>query len=394
MDEESEIQRQLTDFKRKAVLLKRDPGVTLEDINEECNVLSKIMERLRRVRSESGRELERNQLDVTLDMIWMILFESWARVAQIDRSLYPLYCKLSNVYHELLYFEETGAYLQEDFDAIRSHIALFEEYCVIDSNKFVDPSIPEQEQIGERVPVGQACLSSLWARIHRKISLLTEKDIVDEALKPVRVELVQLSRSLDQLGKAKSVQLGQVSKIQKALADIEKRSSLGVFGGSGSSIPAGQACIQGLLNVNYEKAHALVVSLEDPVSDVLRPVFEDLLEVKAGLENLLESFDRFEQEKVGCSTRLTRQASPRVMELQERLGAIEASRVNGAFYPKGGSLSEIPQGQAVLHNMLDACYASVHRLQHSSDIVDNELIAACRSLVVLKERLLSLKSKA
>lgn len=88
--------------------MKRDPSINLERIERECDSLSPLIEKLRSFRAESGRYMEFNKLDKLLDFIWMILFETWAKVAAIEKPLYPLYIQLGNIYRELQDFKLRG----------------------------------------------------------------------------------------------------------------------------------------------------------------------------------------------------------------------------------------------------------------------------------------------
>jgi hypothetical protein len=159
-----------------------------------------------------------------------------------NRSLYPLYSKLGNIYRELEQYKKTGCYDEDDLLKIHTHIAIFQEYCTLDS-KFLDSSIPENEQVGDRVPFGQACLSSLWERIHRLLAHLSEHDSVDPELTPLRKELVRISRQLTVYAKSQH-ELHNLKQIQIRLDKIDaSKNSIGVWKGTGNTIPAGQVCL-------------------------------------------------------------------------------------------------------------------------------------------------------
>jgi len=253
-ENQQQVLKELYAFRRHLIgIKKQNIPLTLSDINKECEVMTSHLENLRVVRSESSPTFKesfkvteatasRNLVDEVIDSIWLIMFEIWARVAQVDHRLYPRYCQLSNIQRQLLTFKLTGVFTASDLMKYRDQIHNLDEYAIMET-KFLDPKVPVEEQIGDRVPAGQALLYSMHTKIHRLLDLLTyEADHVDPKLEPMRERLVQISHELEGI-KGKEYLAEDIAPYQRELHEIEvSKNSIGVFGAEERKVevPAGQ----------------------------------------------------------------------------------------------------------------------------------------------------------
>lgn len=123
---ERPILKQLYDFKNNIIKIKKQNTLTLDDINKQCDALAKHLETLRQIRTVNINYGDRNRLDDVIDAIWLMMFEIWAPIAQIDQHLYPTYVQLAGMQRQLETFKLTGSYTESDLTSIRSHLQVLE----------------------------------------------------------------------------------------------------------------------------------------------------------------------------------------------------------------------------------------------------------------------------
>ena len=110
--------------------------------------------------------------------------------------------------------------------------------------------------------------------------------------------------------------------------------------------------------------------MRDPVltSNPLRPIYEDLIEIKAELEHIA----------LYCNWSIK---GDDLVPLQRRLGEIDNLRKDGIFLAEDGS---IPEGQGILHFLMHKCYRIIYKLQSNMDPVHESLMPLYRQLLTLK----------
>lgn len=125
----------------------------------------------------------------------------------------------------------------------------------------------------------------------------------------------------------------EIKQLQEELRKIDSKRVDGKFlGPGGSSVPAGQAILVGLLEESFEICHDVVVkNRNDEIPGTLHVIFERLSNIKSQLENLV----------------LTQRWTLRETDLwnyQVSLKEIDRLRVNGKFLDSEG---KVPDGQLV-----------------------------------------------
>ncbi|GJP71399.1 hypothetical protein CLOP_g2234 [Closterium sp. NIES-67] len=105
-------------------------------------------------------------------------------------------------------------------------------------------------------------------------------------------------------------------------------------------------------------ASAAAAAATEKLSESLAPIHKELLDIRDTLRAMQEA-----------KTPPTEEA---LQPLQERLDAVDNKRVDGIF---GGSLKTvIPEGQAILHELMDEAYEDIHRYQLMVDAIDSRRV--------------------
>ncbi len=152
----------------------------------------------------------------------------------------------------------------------------------------------------------------------------TETHAVDKHLSDILHELNSIKASCVKLvGKCNDKEL-QI--ITGRFIEVESKRSEYKFVDKQGHIPQGQAQLNDLLQECYELKEILQMEME-------------LKSIKHDIETLPKSSSL--------------QASPTIIEIQNRLASIDNRRVDGKFVTSRG---EVPHGQAILHELLSECY--------------------------------------
>lgn len=182
---------------------------------------------------------------------------------------------------------------------------------------------------------------------------------VDESLKPIQHDLEKLYEEINNYAGDGE----EIRKLQGRLNQIDNKRVNGVFGGNGTTIPKGQAALHSLLHKCYYTLRYKVTQLEDADTEV----DPSLVPIQKELEGILE--------------RLHKSTSGReIRRYQGMLDAVDNKRQNGIF----GDSAAL-KGQAVLHDLLNEGYITVHKLLEKEENVD-----VAEELRPLYERLHSL----
>ncbi|CAI4759942.1 AVN_HP_G0054050.mRNA.1.CDS.1 [Saccharomyces cerevisiae] len=180
---------------------------------------------------------------------------------------------------------------------------------------------------------------------------LVSQEYVHEKLSVLKNELSELESNRDDSGKFKSLESHQVAE-------------------------KGQSVLNGLL----DDCHDLVNDLSHQknggltLDPYLQPIYEQLIDIKTTLENLM----------------ITRRWTLRETDLfsyQKKLNEIDNKRINGKFPTK----SQDSKGQSILLYLLRRCYAIIYKLLECSEPVSEALQPIHNQLSTVRRCLLELK---
>lgn len=180
---------------------------------------------------------------------------------------------------------------------------------------------------------------------------LVSQEYVNTKIDELDKELIDLESHRDENGKFKSLETNEVEE-------------------------KGQNVLNGLL----DDCHDLINDLSHQrnggieLDAKLQPIYEQLIDIKTSLENLL----------------VTRRWTLRETDLftyQKQLGEIDNLRVNGKFPTSSGD----SKGQSILLYLLRRCYAIIYKLLESSEPVSESLQPIHNQLSTVRRCLLELK---
>lgn len=313
----------------------------LEHLNESnvftLHDLRPIKERL----AEISKIVEKSSYDNAA----LELEASDEQIAEQDRKLYEERSK-NKIEEDLL----LRAKLQHCLDEYHSTESKVEE---------IDPALTS---IMEKLFQIRRGLLSLAATAKKSnLSLVREKELQDKHLVSQEYvntkidelgnQLVELESHRDENGKFKSLETNEVEE-------------------------KGQNVLNGLL----DDCHDLINDLSHQrnggieLDAKLQPIYEQLIDIKTSLENLL----------------VTRRWTLRETDLftyQKQLGEIDNLRVNGKFPTSSGD----SKGQSILLYLLRRCYAIIYKLLESSEPVSESLQPIHNQLSTVRRCLLELK---
>ncbi|CAI4039014.1 hypothetical protein SMKI_06G3660 [Saccharomyces mikatae IFO 1815] len=180
---------------------------------------------------------------------------------------------------------------------------------------------------------------------------LVSQEYVHEKLSVLKDELNELESNRDDSGKFKSLETHQVAV-------------------------NGQSVLNGLLDDCHDLINDLSHQTNGGLSldPYLQPIYEQLIDIKTTLENLM----------------ITRRWTLRETDLfsyQKKLNEIDNKRINGKFPTK----SQDSKGQSILLYLLRRCYAIIYKLLESSEPVSEALQPIHNQLSTVRRCLLELK---
>jgi hypothetical protein len=204
---------------------------------------------------------------------------------------------------------------------------------------------------GEPYPQGQSVVNAILDRCHELINdFLAHEDNVDETLKPLYTELVDMKNRLEGLLITHRWTLRETDlyNYQKRLQEIDdQRISQGfkVSPGDGSNVATrGQAILLYLIRRCYAMIYKLLESSE-PVSEALAPIHNQLQTTRRCL---------LEVKKMGGLNSI-RELYP----YQMKLASIDNLRKDGKFLVG----DYIPEGQGMLNALLAECFDICYELK-------------------------------
>jgi hypothetical protein len=350
--------------------LKKQPYV-LKDIESACEKLGTVVADLRQVRQSEEME-GRSAVDEELDDIWLELFQLWAKVANIDKNLYPIFTKLTAIEKQLKKYKDTGCYTISDILPLQQAMTEIETTSMLDG-KFVAHGQKHLPDAGNP-PAGQAILMELINKCKRNCRILLEKDEeMDASLQPILAQMVAIQQKISSLQIHGAYSLDRVHDLQAKLDLLDSAKT------TSGAIPAGQTRLSNILNDLYDQVQQMQ-DAKEPVTGPLRPIFENLVEIGNALEKLRHG-KRFTVAPLD------------VAPLQEAMHAIEANRdVNGVFKVEG--VEGIPPGQQAVSQQLSHNYNLIHQLLSVTDSVDESLGGSLDELTKIRANLQQLVRQA
>jgi hypothetical protein len=188
--------------------------------------------------------------------------------------------------------------------------------------------------------------------------------VLSVELVPIHQRLVTVRRQIAAASVKPKPARTEIKSLQEELRKIDSKRVDGKFlGPGGSSVPAGQAILVGILEDCFEIVHDINVR-NDEVPMTLQPIYDRLNEIKSSLEHLV----------------MTHRWTLRETDLwnyQVTLKEIDRLRVDGKFVDSEGKQ---PEGQLVLLYLLRRCYGLIYRLVASSEPISEELMPISNKL--------------
>lgn len=350
-----------------------------------------------------------NRVDSVLDDVFQVLSLCFLTVG-LKNSAPATYASLSTVQCLLEHLEESKIYTHHDLKPIKERLneisKIVEESCAQPLNS----EIELDEETGEMVNIDnernmnkkeqdlllraklQHCIDE-YNRIESKL------EEIDPCLTSIMEKLFQIRRSLLSLiasskNNAHKSQLNsrdlipqqfvpeKLEQLKKELGTIqESRDENGRFKSleTGEVKENGQNVLNGLLDDCQDLISDLTHQITSGgglfVDAKLQAIFEQLIEIKTTLENLM----------------ITRRWTLRETDLftyQKKLTEIDNLRVNGKFPT---SSSDDSKGQSILLYLLRRCYAIIYKLLESSEPVSESLQPIHNQLSTVRRCLLDLK---
>lgn len=348
-----------------------------------------------------------NRVDSVLDDVFQLLSLSFLTVG-LKNSAPATYASLSTVQRLLEHLNESNVFTQHDLRPIRER--LLEISKIVENSSYknetggdnletIDDRLPEtdrkfyEERNKNKIEEDLLLRAKLQHCLDEYHSTESKVEEIDPNLTSIMEKLFEIRRGLLSLAASSkrsnpSLQrspLSQehvhegLSKLEHELIELEShRDENGKFKSleTDKVEEKGQNVLNGLL----DDCHDLVSDLAHQknggieLDTKLQPIYEQLLDIKTSLENLL----------------VTRRWTLRETDLftfQKQLSEIDSLRVNGKFPTASGS----SEGQSILLYLLRRCYAIIYKLLESSEPVSESLQPIHNQLSTVRRCLLELK---
>ena len=272
-------------------------------------------------------ELKLSRISCTLLPIHSRLVDLKLELESLDSTPFKL-SKVTSIQQELLQIDNAridGKFVSNDHEILPGQgevINLLEE-CFQDVQSLLE-QCEDEDNDSNPMPLLYQELTDIKSNLQDLSSVI---NFTTTSIKPIEIDLIHLQ-----------VQLGT----------IDSKRVDGKFIDQFGNIPKGQAILHSLLAKCYKLVSTVQNKLEmsTPISDDLFPIYSNLLTLKNCFLELV---------------RLDVQLSSReLLPFQLKLSGIDNSRVDGKFLVLG----EIPEGQAVLHDLLDENYQLLETLQN------------------------------
>ncbi|KAJ9479087.1 Cu(2+) suppressing and bleomycin sensitive protein 1 [Pseudozyma hubeiensis] len=296
--------------------------------------------------------LQHNRVDTTLNDVFSLLSLFFLTIGR-SRESPATFSQLSCMKQLLDHLQESGIYTEADLQPFGSRLSELRE-------------IIRKDGEGSRHPTQ---LTKLMTRKLEACEKMVRKlegtlKVLSVELVPIHQRIISIRRQLAAAAAKPKPARAEIKQLQEELRKIDAKRVDGKFlGPGGSSVPAGQAILVGLLEECFEICHDMTVR-NDEVPMTLQPIYDRLVEIKSQLEHLV----------------LTHRWTLRETDLwnyQVTLKEIDRLRVNGKFVDSEGKQ---PEGQLVLLYLLRRCYGLIYRLVASSEPISEELMPISNKL--------------
>lgn len=360
-----------------------------------------------------------NRVDSVLDDVFQLLSLSFLTVG-LKNSAPATYASLSTVQRLLEHLNESNVFTHHDLRPIKERLDEVSE--IVEKNSYRNepennkgkPQEPEAQEDEQDIELKKADIEKDKNKVEEDLLLRaklkhclqeyfnieSKLEEIDPALQSIMEKLFQIRRGLLSLAastkrNARSKESledkrrthtvspnfvnSKLNELQVELSELEShRDPSGKFKSleTDKVEERGQSVLNGLL----DDCHDLINDLSHQTSrgisldHKLQPIYDNLIDIKTTLENLL----------------VTRRWTLRETDLftyQKRLGEIDNLRVHGKFPTESGD----SKGQSILLYLLRRCYAIIYKLLESSEPVSEALQRIHNQLSTVRRCLLELK---
>ncbi|SAM82027.1 uncharacterized protein UBRO_04288 [Ustilago bromivora] len=296
--------------------------------------------------------LQHNRVDTTLNDVFSLLSLFFLTIGR-SRESPATFSQLSCMKQLLDHLQESGIYTEADLQPFGSRLTELREIIRRDGDCGRHP--PQLTKLMTRK-------LEICEKTVRKLE--GSLKVLSVELVPIHQKIISIRRQLAAAAAKPKPARAEIKQLQEELRKIDAKRVDGKFlGPGGSSVPAGQAILVGLLEECFEICHDMTVR-NDEVPMTLQPIYDRLVEIKSQLEHLV----------------LTHRWTLRETDLwnyQVTLKEIDRLRVNGKFVDSEGKQ---PEGQLVLLYLLRRCYGLIYRLVASSEPISEELMPISNKL--------------
>ncbi|KAJ8102637.1 hypothetical protein POJ06DRAFT_245191 [Lipomyces tetrasporus] len=358
---EQAILQKLIAIRTRLTALKQDRSTYLRssDVNTVYEQTLDEVRKINNIRAEPSLHDEQNRVDVVLDDVFQLLSLSFLTVGV--RSAPATYASLTTVKRLLDHLKESRVYSNNDLAPIDDRLNEIKGIVERDA----DSESPEIIQlIRAKISVCETELKELQDSLA----------VVSHELLPTLQKLVSIRRQIVSVGSRPKFSISELKALQEELRNIENSRVDGNFLSPDGNIPDGQNLLNGLLEDCHDVLNDFFAR-EDLVAPSLRPIYEQLTEMKNQLDSLM----------------LTHKWTLRETDLynyQQKLASIDDMRVKGVFVDDNGNT---PEGQTILLYLLRRCYALIYRLLVSSEPVSEALIPIQNQLSTVRKCLMEVK---
>lgn len=296
--------------------------------------------------------IQSNRVDTTLQDVFSLLSLFFLTIGK-SRETPATFSQLASMKQLLDHMAESGIYTEADLQPFEKRLAELREIIRRDTEQGKHPA-----QLTKLMMRKLEGCHKVLQQLQGTLSVLSVE------LVPIHQKLVSIRRQIAAAAARPKPARQEIRKLQEELRGIDAKRVDGKFlGPGGSSVPAGQAILVGLLEECFEICHDVVVR-NDEVPMTLQPIYDRLTEIKGQLEHLV----------------LTHRWTLRETDLwnyQVTLKEIDRLRVDGKFVDSEGKQ---PEGQLVLLYLLRRCYGLIYRLVASSEPISEELMPISNKL--------------
>lgn len=304
---------------------------------------------------------EINRVDTTLNDVFSLLSLFFLTIGK-SRETPATFCQLASMKQLLGHLAESGIYTEQDLQPFSHRLSELRAIIKRDAEQGKHPvqltklmmrKIDGCEQVLRTLEGTLSVLSVELVPIHQRL-ISIRRQLIAAAAKPklTRHEMKH-----------------EIKALQEELRKIDSKRVDGKFlGPGGSSVPAGQAILVGILEDCFEILHEINVR-NDEVPMTLQPIYDRLSEIRSQLEHLV----------------LTHRWTLRETDLwnyQVTLKEIDRLRVDGKFVDSEGKQ---PEGQLVVLYLLRRCYGLIYRLIASSEPISEELMPISNKLSTISK---------